>query len=239
MIAFEALPDTLRTKEVLPYYQALSKKPWRLMVKRVFDVVVSLLLLLLLSPLLLLLFLLIPLESRGPSVFAQQRVTQYGRAFTIYKFRTMKKDAERLGPQVTKDQDTRVTRLGKPLRALRLDELPQLFNILKGDMSFVGTRPESPHYVQAYQPEYYATLLLPAGLTSRASILYKDEARLLSEAADTDAVYLHDILPQKMRYNLQSLRHFSLRDEAKVFLSTGLAVLGLPVSRWLASKEAA
>lgn len=236
---WDALPAALRTQEVRPYYQALARRPWRLFVKRLFDVLLSLLLLLPLLPLMLVLALVIRLDSPGPSVFTQQRVTKNGRLFTIYKFRTMKQDAQSKGPQVTQDGDLRITRLGRPLRALRLDELPQLINILKGDMSFVGTRPESPRYVAGYAPEYYATLLLPAGLTSRASVLYKDEARLLSRAQDADAVYLNDILPRKMRYNLQSLARFSLRDEALVLVSTGLAVVGFPVSKWLSKEEAA
>lgn len=223
---WEELPDPLRTEAVRPYYESLTKKRGQLAVKRLFDVVVSGLMLVLLSPLFLLLALLIKLDSPGPVFYRQTRVTQYGKEFRIFKFRSMVQNADRIGTQVTVSGDARVTRMGKLLRGCRLDELSQLIDVFRGTMSFVGTRPEVPKYVSAYTPEMMATLLLPAGVTSEASICYKDEAALLDSAEDADRVYVETILPEKMKYNLQSLLDFSLKDDLKTMLRTVLAVAG-------------
>ena len=168
---------------------------------------------------------LIKLDSPGPVFFRQERVTQYGRIFRIYKFRTMVNNASRMGTQVTVSNDARITRVGRWLRKLRIDEFPQLFNILAGDMTLVGTRPEVLKYVDAYTPEMYATLLLPAGLTSRTSIAYKDEERLLSNAEDADKVYIEEVLPAKMRYNLESLKKFGLKSDMSVLWNTFVSVI--------------
>ena len=181
--------------------------------------------LVLFSPLLLVISLLIAADSKGGVFYRQERVTQYGRHFRIFKFRTMVAGADKLGTQVTVSNDSRVTRVGAGLRKCRLDEVPQLINIILGDMTLVGTRPESAHYVQFYTPEMYATLLLPAGVTSEASIRYKDEAELLDKAEDVDRVYVEQVLPEKMKYNLESLRQFSLLRELKTMFRTVLAVL--------------
>ena len=178
-----------------------------------------------LSPVLLVLAICIKLDSPGTVFFRQVRVTQYGREFRIFKFRTMVQDAPKLGSAVTVKNDMRITRMGRLLRGCRLDELPQLINILKGEMSFVGTRPEVPKYVSQYTPEMMATLLLPAGVTSEASIQYKDEDRLLDGASDPDKTYVEQVLPGKMAYNLQSLRDFSFWGEWKTMLHTVTAVL--------------
>lgn len=222
---WENLPDNMQTDSVRQYYEALRKKQAQLIVKRVFDVVVSLILLVVLSPVFLILWVAIRVDSKGAALFQQIRVTQYGREFRIYKFRTMVVDAEKLGAQVTTKGDSRVTRVGRFLRKCRLDELPQLVNILKGDMSFVGTRPEVPRYVAAYSDVMWATLLLPAGVTSTASIEYKDEDRLLSNAEDADKTYIDAILPEKMRYNLQYLLDYSFWKDIKIMIKTVLAVL--------------
>lgn len=222
---WENLPDNMQTDSVRQYYEALRKKQAQLIVKRVFDVVVSLILLVVLSPVFLILWVAIRVDSKGAALFQQIRVTQYGREFRIYKFRTMVVDAEKLGAQVTTKGDSRVTRVGHFLRKCRLDELPQLVNILKGDMSFVGTRPEVPRYVAAYSEVMWATLLLPAGVTSTASIEYKDEDRLLSNAEDADKTYIDAILPEKMRYNLQYLLDYSFWKDIKIMIKTVLAVL--------------
>lgn len=222
---WENLPDNMQTDFVRQYYEALRKKKAQLVAKRVFDVVVSLILLVVLSPVFLILWVAIRVDSKGAALFQQIRVTQYGREFRIYKFRTMVVDAEKLGAQVTTKGDSRVTRVGRFLRKCRLDELPQLVNILKGDMSFVGTRPEVPRYVAAYSDVMWATLLLPAGVTSTASIEYKDEDRLLSNAEDADKTYIDAILPEKMKYNLQYLLDYSFWKDIKIMIKTVLAVL--------------
>lgn len=215
----------MRNEHVRHYYVILKKKTVSLMIKRLFDIAAATLLLVVLSPLFLFLALWIRMDSPGPVFFRQRRVTAYGRVFRIFKFRTMVADAPKLGTQVTTKEDPRITRAGHFLRKVRLDEIPQLLNILSGDMTFVGTRPEVEKYVEHYTEEMWATLLLPAGVTSYASIKYKDEDRLLASAKDADRVYVEEILPEKMKYNLKELENFSLRREAKVLLQTVAAVL--------------
>lgn len=222
---WEQLPEELRTEAVRPYYDILKKKQVSLLLKRAFDIAAASVMLVLFSPLLLVVSLLIAADSKGGVFYRQERVTQYGRHFRIFKFRTMVAGADKLGTQVTVSNDSRVTRVGAGLRKCRLDEVPQLINIILGDMTLVGTRPESAHYVQFYTPEMYATLLLPAGVTSEASIQYKDEAELLDKAEDVDRVYVEQVLPEKMKYNLESLRQFSLLRELKTMFRTVLAVL--------------
>ena len=219
------LPEYMQTDAVRPYYDQLKKKEFSLFLKRIFDIVVSLVLIVLLSPLLLVLSILIVLDSKGGVFYRQERVTQYGRKFRIFKFRTMVADADKIGTQVTVSNDSRITRVGSVIRKYRLDEIPQLFNILLGDMSLVGTRPESTHYVKHYAPEMYATLLLPAGVTSEASIMYKDEADLLNKADDVDKVYIEKVLPGKMKYNLESISNFSFIKEIGIMFKTVLAVM--------------
>ena len=222
---WEHLPQELQNDSVRPYYEALSRKRGQLLLKRVFDILLSLVLLVLLSPVMLILALAIRLDSPGEVLFRQVRVTQYGQEFRIFKFRTMVANAQQLGTQVTVQGDMRITRVGKLLRKCRLDELPQLLNILIGQMSFVGTRPEVPRYVRQYTPQMLATLLLPAGVTSQASIRYKDEDRLLDSSADPDRTYVEQVLPGKMEYNLNSLLDFSLWQDLKTMVQTVGAVL--------------
>ena len=219
------LPEYMQTDAVRPYYDQLKKKEFSLFLKRIFDIVVSLVLIVLLSPLLLVLSILIVLDSEGGVFYRQERVTQYGRKFRIFKFRTMVADADKIGTQVTVSNDSRITRVGSVIRKYRLDEIPQLFNILLGDMSLVGTRPESTHYVKFYTPEMYATLLLPAGVTSEASIMYKDEADLLDKADDVDKVYIEKVLPGKMEYNLESISNFSFIKDIGTMFKTVVAVI--------------
>ena len=222
---WEKLPDIMRTPEVAKYYRILKKKPLSLFLKRLFDILLSLILIVLLSPLMLLIVIWIKCDSRGPVMFRQVRITTAGKEFRIFKFRTMVVDAEKLGTQVTVGQDPRITRSGRFLRKLRLDELPQLFNVLAGDMSFVGTRPEVPRYVEQYTPEMWATLLLPAGITSEASIEYKDEDRLLEGTEDVDRVYMEEVLPEKMKYNLRYLERFQVLRDFVIMIETVIAVL--------------
>lgn len=219
------LPEYMRTDEVRPYYDLLQKKRLSLFFKRVFDIVVSLIMIILCSPILLIISILIVKDSKGGVFYRQERVTQYGRVFRIFKFRTMVQNADQIGTQVTVSNDSRITKIGSKLRNCRLDELPQLFNIFLGDMTFVGTRPECVHYVKSYTNEMYATLLLPAGVTSEASIQYKDEADLLDQADDVDSVYINEVLPEKMKYNLNSIKEFSFFKEIATMFRTVFAVL--------------
>lgn len=225
MRKWDKLPDQLRTEAVRPYYEALRRKRGSLFAKRCFDVFAALILVVLLSPVMLGLAIAIKADSKGKVMFRQVRVTRYGKEFRIFKFRTMVSDAERLGSQVTTNQDSRVTRVGRMLRKCRLDELPQLLNIIAGNMTFVGTRPEVPRYVEHYTEKMQATLLLPAGVTSETSILYKDEERLLSEAENADETYVNEVLPAKMQYNLAYLENYSFWKDIRIMLHTVTAVL--------------
>ena len=221
---WEDLPKRMQNEAVRPYYEQLQKKKVSLFLKRCIDVSLSSALLLFLAPVMLLIGIAVRLDSPGPALFRQVRVTQYGRQFRIFKFRTMVNHADRMGTQVTASGDARITRLGRKMRHYRLDELPQLLNIFWGDMSFVGTRPEVVKYVREYTDEMTATLLLPAGVTSEVSIQYKDEEKLLADAEDVDEAYIHVVLPEKMEYNLKSLRDFSLIHELKIMVDTVIAV---------------
>lgn len=219
------LPNYMRTEEVRLYYECLKKKKLSLIMKRCFDVIVASIMLLILAPLLIIISVLIIKDSKGGVFYRQERVTQYGRKFRIFKFRTMVANADRAGTQVTVQNDTRITKVGEKLRKYRLDEIPQLINIILGDMTFVGTRPESTYYVKHYTKEMFATLLLPAGVTSEASILYKDEADLLEQADDVDEVYIKKVLPEKMKYNLESVKKFSFWREIGTMIKTVFAVM--------------
>ena len=219
------LPEFMRVPEVKPYYDALSKKRGQLCLKRAFDIIAALTLLIILSIPMLIIALEIMIDSQGPVLYRQERVTKYGRHFRIHKFRTMVSNADKIGSAVTVENDSRITKVGKRLRRLRLDELPQLLDVIQGTMSFVGTRPEAVKYVERYKPEYFATLLLPAGITSEASIRFKDEDLLLSSAVDIDAVYLEQVLPEKMKWNLKSLSEFGFLKELTTMIKTVLEVI--------------
>lgn len=222
---WEELPEDMRTDEVKEYYDILSGKKASLWIKRIFDIVVALILLIIISPVLLIVALAVTLDSPGGVFYRQVRITQYGKEFRIHKFRTMVSGADRIGSLVTVGADARITKVGAFLRKYRLDELPQLIDVLQGNMSFVGTRPEVPKYVNKYSKEMKATLLLPAGITSEASICYKDEAVLLEGAEDVDRVYVEQVLPGKMKYNLESLRKFSFLGEIGMMFKTVVAVV--------------
>ena len=215
----------MQTDEVRPYYDSLKKKKFSLALKRGFDVFAASVMLVTFSPVLIAISIMIVKDSKGGVFYRQERVTQYGRKFKIFKFRTMVADADKIGTQVTVSNDSRVTKVGEKLRKYRLDELPQLINIILGDMTLVGTRPESTHYVKKYTPEMFATLLLPAGVTSEASIRYKDEADLLDKADDVDKVYVEKVLPEKMKYNLESIKKYNFLQDIKTMLRTVIAVV--------------
>lgn len=223
---WEDLPDFMKTEEVKPYYEVLNKRRGSLVLKRAVDLVGGLVLLVLLAIPMAVIAVLIKLDSEGPVFYRQERVTTYGKHFKIHKFRTMVSNADKIGTAVTVGNDSRITRVGKKLRGCRLDELPQVLDLISGDMSFVGTRPEAVKYVEKYKPEYMATLLLPAGITSEASIRYKDEAELLEAADDVDRVYMEEVLPGKMKYNLQSIMEFSFFGDIATMFRTVFAVLG-------------
>lgn len=223
---WEDLPDFMRNEEVRPYYEVLQKKKASLVLKRAFDLVGGIILLVVLSIPMAIISVQIKLDSEGPVFYRQERVTTYGKRFRIHKFRTMVSNADKIGAAVTVGNDSRITKVGAKLRGCRLDELPQVFDLISGNMSFVGTRPEAVKYVEKYKPEYMATLLLPAGITSEASIRYKDEAELLDAADDVDRVYVEDVLPGKMKYNLESIKSFSFFGEIATMFRTVFVVLG-------------
>ena len=225
IVKWEQLPPEMQTEAVRPYYEVLKKRGAALFFKRAFDIVASFLLLVMLSPVFLILAVAIKLDSRGPVFYRQERVTQYGKRFRIHKFRTMVQNADK-GAQVTVGNDSRITRVGRMIRNCRLDEIAQLLDVLGGSLTLVGVRPESPHYVAAYTDEMMATLLLPAGVTSLASIYYKDEAMLLDGADDVDRVYIQEILPGKMYYNLRGIEQFGFFGDIKLLFMTVFAVLG-------------
>lgn len=220
---WEDLPKEMQIPEVKEYYDLLSKKKFQLVLKRLFDIVVSFTLLTLLSPLFIILAIAIKLDSKGPVFYRQTRVTQYGEEFRIFKFRSMVTDADK-GSLLTVGGDSRITKTGKFIRKYKLDEFSQLIDVLRGTMTFVGTRPEVPKYVEKYTPEMLATLLLPAGITSEASVYYKDENELLDAAEDVEKTYLEVVLPDKMKYNLAAIKSFSFIDDIKVMILTALAV---------------
>lgn len=223
---WEDLPDFMRTDEVRPYYECLEKKRIGLFLKRAMDFIGGIILLIIMAIPMAVVAVLIKMDSEGPVFYRQERITTYGKHFKIHKFRTMVSNADKIGTAVTVGNDSRITRIGAKLRGCRLDELPQVLDLISGDMSFVGTRPEAVRYVEKYKPEYMATLLLPAGITSEASIRYKDEAELLEAATDPDRVYVEEIVPQKMKYNLQSIKEFSFFADIATMFRTVFAVLG-------------
>lgn len=223
---WDDLPEFMKLDEVRPYYDSLNKKRVSLFFKRLFDIIAGFILLIILAIPMIVIAIMIKADSEGPVFYRQERVTRYGKHFKIHKFRTMVNNADKIGSAVTVGNDSRITKVGQKLRGYRLDELPQVFDLLSGNMSFVGTRPEAVKYVEKYKPEYMATLLLPAGITSEASIRYKDEARLLENADDVDKVYVEEVLPGKMKYNLESIEQFSLIKDILTMLHTVFSVCG-------------
>lgn len=223
---WENLPENMRTEEVRPYWEILRHRKGQLVLKRVFDLTVAIILLLLLAIPMIIIAIWIKIDSKGTVFYRQERVTTYGKRFRIHKFRTMVSDADKIGSAVTVNNDSRITGVGKRLRKMRLDELPQVLDVITGNMSFVGTRPEAVKYVEQYKPEYMATLLMPAGITSETSIRYKDEDTLLSAADNVDEVYINRVLPEKMRLNLESVRTFGFGRDIATMFRTVLAVCG-------------
>lgn len=222
---WENLPAEMQNPDVKRYYDIIKKKKTSLFFKRIFDVLISGVLIVLLSPLFLIIAIAIKLDSNGPVFYRQERVTKYGKKFRIFKFRSMKMNDGK-GLSITVNNDSRVTRVGHYIRKYKIDEISQLLDVFRGTMSFVGTRPEVPKYVACYSDEMMATLLLPAGMTSKASIYYRNESELLEDSDDVEKTYLEVVLPDKMKYNLEDLENFSLLNDAKTAVLTFLAVIG-------------
>jgi len=226
---WEKLPDNLKNEETKKYYEILSHKKIHLFFKRMMDLIGSLILLIILSPIMIIVGILVKIDSKGPVFYRQERITTYGRTFKIFKFRTMVQNADKIGSLVTLGEDPRITRIGKVIRKFRIDEIPQLINLLIGDMSFVGTRPEVKKYVDKYTDEMKATLLMPAGVTSTASIKYKDEDEIIStyinKGEKVDDIYINRVLPEKMKYNLEYIKKFSIIQDFKIMINTIIAVL--------------
>lgn len=223
---YDKLPEILKCEEVRYYYDILKKKKFSLFLKRLFDIIVSLILLLILLPVFLVISVWIKIDSKGPVFYRQERITTYGKKFRIFKFRTMVVNADKVGTLVTLNNDSRITRVGSKIRKCRIDELPQLLNVLKGEMSFVGTRPEVAKYVEKYTNEMKSTLLMKAGITSLASIKYKDEDLILDKYSKkgeiVDDIYIKRILPDKMKYNLEYIRKFNIIEDIKLCIKTVL-----------------
>lgn len=223
------IPDNLKNEKTRAYYDILSKKTCSLFIKRLLDILISALLLVLTSPVLLILGIAIKIESEGPVFYRQERITQYGRKFKIFKFRTMVKDADKIGALITLGKDPRITRVGNLIRKCRLDEIPQLINVLIGDMTFVGTRPEVKKYVDMYSDEMKATLLMKAGITSIASLRYRNEDEIMSSyishGETIDEAYVNHVLPEKMKYNLEYIKKFNVFTDIKICIDTVLVVL--------------
>ncbi len=223
---WDDLPEFMRTPEVRPYWEILNRKKGQLLLKRIFDLIIGIVLLVILIIPMTIIAVMIKNDSAGPVFYRQERMTTYGKHFRIHKFRTMVSNADKIGTTITVGNDSRITKVGSRLRRLRLDELPQILDVISGNMSFVGTRPEAVKYVQQYKPEWNATLLVPAGITSECSIRYKDEDRLLNGADDVDDVYVNNVLPKKMKWNLASIQKYSFFGEVATMFRTVFAVMG-------------
>ena len=224
MKTWENLPELLKKEEIKPYYKALKSKGFSRVLKRTFDIAMSSLLIILLSPVMLVLAIMIKCDSKGPVFYKSIRVTRYGKDFSIFKFRTMITDADKKGALITVSGDSRITKVGSKIRGSRLDEIPQLFNVFMGQMSFVGTRPEVRKYVEMYTPEMLATLLLPAGITSKASLSFRNEdekmAELTEKGLTVDEAYVNHILPEKMKLNLEYIENFSILEDISTCIKT-------------------
>lgn len=228
LCAWDELPKRMQTEEVKPYYDFLKRKSFSLFIKRLSDIVLSFLLLIILSPVYLILAIVIKCDSKGPVFYRQVRITQYGREFRIHKFRSMVVDADK-GTLVTIGEDARITKVGQFIRKCRLDEIAQLLDVITGKMTFVGVRPEVPRYVEHYTPEMMATLLLPAGITNLTSIYYSGESNLLGRLENPEKTYVEEVLPGKMRWNLEGIKRFSIIGDIKIMCMTILAVFGVKI----------
>ena len=205
--------------------ESLRDKKVNLLIKRLFDMVASFLGLVILSPIFIIVSICIKIDSKGPVFFKQKRVGKDGQPFMIYKFRTMVTDAEKLGKQITVGDDNRITKVGKFIRKCKLDEIPQLINVLKGEMSLVGPRPEVPRYVELYDDYQFQVLLVRPGITDYASIEYRNENEILGESSNPEETYINEIMPTKIELNMKYLKNISLSEDFKLIIKTILAIV--------------
>lgn len=238
---WENIPDNIKNEKTKEYYDILNSKKITLFLKRLFDIIFSTILLIVLSPILIILAIAIKIDSKGPIFYRQERITQYGKIFKIFKFRTMIFNADKIGALVTTKNDSRITRVGNIIRKCRLDEIPQLINILVGDMTFVGTRPEVKKYVERYTDEMKATLLMPAGVTSIASIKYKNEdeiiGKYIEQGEDIDDIYVNRVLPEKMKYNVDYVKKFTIFQDILICVQTVNEVLKIQNTKKSTNKK--
>lgn len=213
------------TKAFIDIKSELEKKKLSLVIKRIFDIVASLGGLIVLSPLLIIVAICIKLDSKGPVFFKQKRVCKNKKIFEIYKFRTMVTDAEKLGKQITVGNDSRITRVGKFIRKCKLDEFPQLINVLKGEMSLVGPRPEVPRYVELYDEYQEQILLVQPGITDYASIEFRNENEILGKSDNPEKTYIEEIMPTKIELNMEYIKKISIFEDIKLILNTIIAIL--------------
>ena len=221
---YSELPAQMQNDDVLKYYNILSKRTDSLILKRIFDIICAVVLIIILAIPMIVVAICVKADSEGPVFFRQRRVTAGGKVFSIFKFRTMYINDNSKNAQVTAGTDSRITKTGRTLRKLKLDEMPQLFNVITGDMSFVGTRPEVERYVEKYSPEMYATLLMPAGITSMTSVKYRNEEEILENADDVEKAYIEQVLPDKMKYNLEYIEKFNFFYDIYIMLLTVVKV---------------
>lgn len=223
---WQKLPQNMQNEAVKPYFDSLQKKKFTLFVKRMMDIIIASIVIIILSPVLLGATIAVAVGSKGPVFYLQRRVGRFGKEFSIFKFRTMVVNADKIGAQITVgEDDPRITKVGKFLRTTRIDEFPQFFNILKGDMTLVGTRPEVARYVNEYNDEMMATLLLRPGATGAASLVYRYENEMLSGKEDPEKYYIETILPDKMAINLEYTKKLSIWEDIKILARTVLCVI--------------
>lgn len=217
---YSELPPKMQNEATKKCCETLLAKKGTLLAKRIIDFTVCLLIFIVVSPIFLIICLLIKLTSKGPVFFKQERVGRDMKSFKILKFRTMVKDADKKGIALTTGNDSRITPFGAFLRKINMDEMPQLLNVIKGDMSIIGTRPEVWQYVNVYTDAMLATLLLYPGMVSIASIHYKNENDLLTGISDVEKTYIEKILPDKMRYNIDYLKNISVSGDFRILIKT-------------------
>jgi lipopolysaccharide/colanic/teichoic acid biosynthesis glycosyltransferase len=195
--------------------------------KRLFDFVVASILLVIALPIFLIVAGLVAFTSRGPLFYRQKRVGRDGRLFEIFKFRTMRQDADRTGPSVTSADDDRITKIGRILRVTKLDEIPQLFNVIRGDMSLVGPRPQVPRFVEHFNPDLRELVLrVRPGITGPTALRFRNEEQMLANQPDRETYYIHTILPIKLEMDAEYVRSCSLYEDVRILFATAKLLAG-------------
>ena len=217
-IQLQKLHQNTENKTIIDCVEVLNNKKATLLLKRLFDIILSISLFAILILPMVVCSVVIAIGNDGPIFFKQKRIGQFGKEFNIIKFRTM--TVNNAGSEITANNDKRVTKVGKFLRKFRLDELPQLINVLFGDMSFVGPRPEVPCFVDKYNEDWLATLLVKPGITCDSSIYFADESQLLDNADDAEQCYIDEILPEKCKMNIDYIKNISLLNDVKIMFKT-------------------